>query len=202
VGRGVDDGLVADAMRTVPREAFVDPGYEAFAYDDRPLPIGEGQTISQPYTVARMIEAAALRGGEKVLDIGAGSGYAAAIAGRIADHVYAIERHASLAQAARLRLSALGYDNIDIRIGDGTKGWAEHAPFDVILVAASAPEIPTALKQQLAIGARLVIPTGLDERSQVLRKVTRLTETEYDTEDIGAVVFVPLIGEQGWRQER
>ena len=140
--RGINDPHVLKAMRRVPREAFVDRGLERSAYEDSPLSIGEGQTISQPYIVARMIEAAALRPGETVLDVGAGSGYAAAVASLIADHVFAIERHGTLGESARKRLQELGYDNIDLRIGDGTKGWPEAAPFDVILVAAGGPKVP------------------------------------------------------------
>jgi protein-L-isoaspartate(D-aspartate) O-methyltransferase len=196
VRRGVNDPHVLDAMRRVPREVFVEPGFREFAYEDSPLPIGEGQTISQPYIVARMIEAAELKPGETVLDVGAGSGYAAAVAGQIADRVYAIERHRSLGESARDRLHELGYDNIELRTGDGTKGWPEAAPFDVILIAAGGPEVPRALKEQLAPGGRLVMPVGLDAMSQTLRKLTRTGETDYATEDLGAVMFVPLIEEQ------
>jgi protein-L-isoaspartate(D-aspartate) O-methyltransferase len=158
--RGVSDPLILEAMRRVPREAFVEPGYEEFAYEDGPLPIGEGQTISQPYIVAFMIEAAEVRRGDSVLEVGAGSGYAAGVVSQIADHVYAIERHPSLVEAARQRLRALGYDNIDLQVGDGTRGWPDAAPFDAILVAAGGPMIPMALKEQLAIGGRLVVPVG------------------------------------------
>ncbi|UXN62275.1 protein-L-isoaspartate(D-aspartate) O-methyltransferase [Phyllobacterium zundukense] len=199
--RGINDSHILEAMRRVPREVFVDPGFEEFAYEDSPLPISEGQTISQPYIVARMIEAAELKPGETVLDVGAGSGYAAAVASQIADRVFAIERHHTLGESARRRLQQLGYDNIDLRIGDGTKGWPEAAPFDVILVAAGGPEVPRALKEQLTIGGRLVIPVGLDEWSQTLRKLTRTSETDFETEDLGSVMFVPLIGEQGWAEE-
>ncbi len=185
----------------MPREAFVDPGFEEFAYEDSPLPIGEGQSISQPYIVARMIEAAELKPGETVLDVGAGSGYAAAVASQIAGRVFAIERHRTLGESARKRLQELGFDNIDLRIGDGTKGWREAAPFDVILVAAGGPEVPRALKEQLAMGGRLIIPVGPDELGQILRKLTRTSETHYETEDLGAVMFVPLIGEQGWADD-
>ncbi len=188
-------------MRRVPREAFVDPGFEEFAYEDSPLPIGEGQSISQPYIVARMIDAAELKPGETVLDVGAGSGYAAAVASQIAGRVFAIERHRTLGESARKRLQELGFDNIDLRIGDGTKGWREAAPFDVILVAAGGPEVPRALKEQLAMGGRLIIPVGPDELGQILRKLTRTSETHYETEDLGAVMFVPLIGEQGWADD-
>src|SRR5438046_2687140 len=132
--RGVRDTRVLEAMRRVPREAFVEPGFEEFAYEDGALPIAEGQTISQPYIVALMIEAAEVKPGESVLEVGAGSGYAAAIIGQIADRVYAIERHPSLGKAARQRFKKLGHDNIDLRVGDGTRGWAEAAPFDAIVV--------------------------------------------------------------------
>lgn len=133
-----------------------------------------------------------MKPGETVLDVGAGSGYAAAVASRIVDKVYAIERHSSLGETAQHRLHDLGYDNIDLRIGDGTKGWPEAAPFNVILVAAGGPEVPWALKEQLAIGGRLIIPVGLNEWSQTLRKLTRTSETDFETEDLGAVMFVPL----------
>src|SRR5260370_22082327 len=199
--RGVRNPLVLDAMRRVPREAFVEPGFEEFAYEDAPLPIGEGQTISQPYIVALMIEAAEVQPGDSVLEVGAGSGYAAAIMGQIADRVYAIERHPSLGESARQRFKKLGYDNIDLRVGDGTRGWPEAAPFDAILVAAGGPEVPLALKEQLAIGGRLVIPVGEEERYQALIKLTRKSEAEFEEENLGAVAFVPLIGEQGWAED-
>jgi protein-L-isoaspartate(D-aspartate) O-methyltransferase len=199
--RGVRDRHVLDAMRRVPREAFVEPGFEEFAYEDGPLPIGEGQTISQPYVVAFMIEASEVRPGTSVLEVGAGSGYAAAVMSQIADRVYAIERHPSLGEAARQRFQTLGYDNIELRIGDGTKGWPEAAPFDAILVAAGGPEVPQALKEQLAIGGHLVIPVGEQERHQILLKVTREGESDYEEEDLGAVAFVPLIGAQGWAED-
>jgi protein-L-isoaspartate(D-aspartate) O-methyltransferase len=198
--RGVRDPHVLDAMRQVPREVFVEEGFEEFAYEDSPLPIGEGQTISQPYIVALMIEAGEVRPGDAVLEVGAGSGYAAAVLSRIAARVFAIERHPSLAAKAGDRLEGLGYDNIDLRSGDGTKGWPDAAPFDVILVSAGGPDVPEALKAQLAIGGRLVAPVGREKGSQTLFKLTRRTETEFATEDLGMVSFVPLIGEQGWRE--
>jgi protein-L-isoaspartate(D-aspartate) O-methyltransferase len=197
-GRGIRDEGVLSAMRSVPREVFVEPGFEEFAYEDTPLPIGEGQTISQPYIVALMIEAATLQPGDRVLEVGAGSGYAAAVLSRIAARVYAIERHTALAQAAQRRLTSLGYDNVELRIDDGTRGWTEAAPFDAILVAASGPEVPSALKQQLAIGGRLIIPVGRRDADQMLRKLTRLGATEYQEESLSSVAFVPLVGEQGW----
>jgi protein-L-isoaspartate(D-aspartate) O-methyltransferase len=200
-GRGIRDRNVVEAMRRVPREAFVKPGMEEFAYEDGPLPIGEGQTISQPYIVALMIEAAELGRADRVLEVGAGSGYAAAVMSRIAAKVYAIERHATLGAAAQRRIENLGYDNIELRIDDGTRGWPEAAPFDAILVAASGPDVPRTLKEQLAIGGRLIIPVGLQQFGQTLRKITRKSETEYDEEDLGAVAFVPLIGEQGWAED-
>src|SRR5881392_3143262 len=199
--RGVRDRHVLDAMRRVQREAFVEPGFEEFAYEDGPLPIGEGQTISQPYIVALMIEAAEVKPSDSILEVGAGSGYAAAIMGQIADRVYTIERHPSLGNSARQRFRKLGYNNIELRVGDGTRGWPEAAPFDAILVAAGGPEVPPALKEQLAIGGRLVIPVGEEARYQTLTKLTRTSDAEFEEENLGAVAFVPLIGEQGWAED-
>lgn len=198
--RGIDDARVLDAMRLVPRERFVEPGHEARAHDDGPLPIGEGQTISQPYIVALMVTAAALKPGDRALEVGAGSGYAAAVLSRIAADVYAIERHPVLGEAARRRVAELGYDNIALRVGDGTLGWPEAAPFDAILVAAGGPHPPPALKAQLAVGGRLVIPVGPAE-DQKLLKITRTGETDYSEECLAGVRFVPLIGRQGWDEE-
>jgi protein-L-isoaspartate(D-aspartate) O-methyltransferase len=200
--RGIHDSFVLNAIRKVPREAFVPEGLEEFAYEDTPLPIEAGQTISQPYIVAAMIEAAAVRPGDQVLEIGAGSGYAAAVLSRIAARVYAIERHEVLSRLARQRLARLGYDNVEIRTGDGTKGWPEAAPFDAILVAAGGPAIPQALKDQVDIGGRLVIPIGEDPRDQRLVKVTRKDANHFEEEDLGGVRFVPLIGEHGWREQK
>src|SRR3954452_23055719 len=199
--RGVRDRSVLDAMRRVPREAFVLPGFEEFAYEDGPLPIGEGQTISQPYVVALMIEAAEVRPGDRVLEVGAGSGYAEAVLSRIAERVYAIERHPSLGEAAQRRFERLGYDNIELRVGDGTKGWPEAAPFNAILVSAGGPEVPPALKEQLALGGRLVIPVGKDRHDQALLKITRTRAAAFEQDNLGAVAFVPLIGEQGWAED-
>lgn len=195
--RGIRAPCVLDAMRSVPREAFVAPGLKSFAYEDTPLPIEANQTISQPYIVALMTAAADVAQSDRALEVGAGSGYAAAVLSCIAAEVYAIERHAVLAEKARKRLQRLGYHNIQIRTGDGILGWPEAAPFDAILVSAGAPEIPPALKEQLAIGGRLVLPVGTAERSQRLIKVVRTSDKTYDTKDIGGVQFVPLVGEAG-----
>ena len=199
--RGVRDRHVLKAMGTVPREAFVDPGFEEFAYEDAPLPISEGQTISQPYMVALMIEAAEIKPGDRVLEVGAGSGYAAAVASRIAEKVYSVERLATLGKAAAGRLEALGYSNVELRIGDGTKGWPDAAPFDAILVAAGAPVAPQALKDQLAVGGRLIVPVGNTGEIQTLCKITRCSQTDYEEESLGGVRFVPLIGEEGWSED-
>ncbi len=199
--RGISDPDVLEAMRTVPREAFVDPGFQEFAYEDSALAIGHGQTISQPYIVALMIERAELQPGDIVLEIGTGSGYAAAVFSRIAVHVYTIERHAELAKVAQKRFSDLGYDNIDVRIGDGTAGWPEAGPFDAILVAAGGPGVPYDLKEQLDLGGHLIIPVGSAEE-QRLMKITRVNATRFEEQDLGGVRFVPLVGEQGWTRDR
>jgi protein-L-isoaspartate(D-aspartate) O-methyltransferase len=197
--RGVRDPRVLAAMAAVPREAFVPPELAEFAYDDRPLPIEAGQTISQPYIVAVMIEALGIGPDNTVLEIGTGSGYAAAVLAQIAKHVYTIERHAELAGLARDRLAQLGYANVDVLCGDGTLGWKEHAPFDAIVAAASGPDLPRALLDQLAIGGRLIMPVG-SERAQELVRVTRVGDNEYRRDDLGAVIFVPLIGAHGWEE--
>jgi protein-L-isoaspartate(D-aspartate) O-methyltransferase len=197
-GRGVRDPRVLEAMRQVPREAFVAEALAEFAYEDAPLPIEEGQTISQPYIVALMIEAAEVKPGDRVLDVGTGSGYAAAVLSRIAGEVYAIERHGTLVEFAKRRFEQLGYRNIKIRHGDGTLGWADAAPFDAILVAAGGPEIPEALRTQLKVGGRLVMPIGLLEHQQRLVKVVRDGERDFHEEDLGPVMFVPLVGAFGW----
>ena len=196
--RGVRSELVLNAMRAVPREAFLPDQLREFAYQDSPLPIEESQTISQPYIVAFMTEALALQGGERILEIGAGSGYAAAVLSRIAGEVYTVERIGQLAEKAASTLADLGYHNVHVRHEDGTKGWPEHAPYDGIVVAAGGPEIPESLKEQLKIGGRLVIPIGRDPRVQELVRVTRISENRYDREDLADVRFVPLIGEEGW----
>lgn len=195
--RGISDPYVLKAMGEVAREAFVSAPLSEFAYEDSALPIEAGQTISQPYIVARMIELAELRPGDKVLEVGAGSGYAAAVMSRIAKDVYAIERHEELATQARSREQRLGYHNIEIICADGTKGWPETAPYDAIIVSAGGPKVPEALKRQLAVGGRLVIPVGRDVQQTLLR-VRRTGQDAFEQEDHGGVTFVPLIGEEGW----
>jgi protein-L-isoaspartate(D-aspartate) O-methyltransferase len=197
-GRGVRDRRVLEAMRTVPREAFVAERFAKFAYDDSPLPIAEEQTISQPFVVALMAEALEIRPEDKVLEIGAGSGYAAAVLSRLGREVFAVERHESLAREAEERLARLGYSNVHVHHGDGTLGWPEHSPYDAIVVAAGGPEVPPALLGQLAEGGRLVIPIGPDPRTQELVRVRRRAEGGNVREALGAVRFVPLIGAQGW----
>ena len=198
VARGVRSELVLDAMRRVPREAFLPQQLREFAYEDSPLPIEEGQTISQPYIVAFMIEALALEGGEKILEIGTGSGYAAAVLAEIAKDVYTVERIGQLAEKAASALADLGYSNVHVLHGDGTRGWPDHAPYDGIIVAAGGPKVPESLKEQLKIGGRLVIPVGRDCKIQELVRVTRISENEYRSEDLADVRFVPLIGDEGW----
>ncbi len=195
--RGIRDPRLLAAMRRVPRERFVPAELAALAYDDTPLPIDAGQTISQPYVVALMTEALELEPDDRVLEIGTGSGYAAAVLAELAREVYTIERHRVLADGARERLEALGYRNVQVRCGDGTLGWPEHAPFDAIVVTAGAPAVPASLREQLAVGGRLVIPVG-SERVQKLLRVRRTGEAAWEEEDLGAVRFVPLIGAEGY----
>jgi protein-L-isoaspartate(D-aspartate) O-methyltransferase len=197
-GRGIADARVLEAFRSVPREAFVPDDLAEFAYEDAPLPIGSGQTISQPYIVAVTIEALGLRGDERVLEIGTGSGYAAAVMSQLAGEVFTVERLEGLCDSARERLARLGHANVQVLCSDGTLGWPEHAPYDAIAVAAGGPDVPKALLDQLAPGGRLVMPVGPDETSQVLVRVTKESDARLRTESLGAVRFVPLIGEQGW----
>jgi len=197
--RGIDDQSILDAFREVPREEFVDEEHRRWAYDDHPLPIEAGQTLSQPYIVALMIEAAAIGPGDKVLEVGAGSGYAAAVISRIAGRIVAIERHGELAQIARVRMERLGYQNVRILQGDGTRGCADEAPFDAILAAASGSHVPKPLVDQLSAGGRLVMPVGNPGWVQELVKVTKRPDGTTEQENLGGVRFVPLIGEEGWR---
>ncbi len=199
--RGLRDQAVLNAINAVAREEFVPTELIEFAYSDSPLPIAASQTISQPYIVALMTAALELKTGERVLEVGTGSGYAAAVLAEIAKEVYTIERHKILADTARGKLEELGYNNIRVLYGDGTLGWPEHAPYDAIVVAAGGPEVPENLKQQLAIGGRLVIPVGSSLRTQKLLRVRRISEHDYQEEDLGGVRFVPLIGAAGWQDE-
>lgn len=197
VSRGVHDPRVLDAMRKVPRHLFVDEALCDQSYNDHPLPISERQTISQPYIVALMTEALGLQGMEKVLEIGTGSGYQTAILAELANRVYSIERLLGLSQRARQVLQDLGYRNVALKVGDGTLGWPEEAPFDAILVSAGAPSVPQPLVDQMAVGARLVIPVG-DHLSQELVLVERISEGVRKT-DMGGCRFVDLIGKCAWK---
>jgi len=196
--RGILDRRVLDAMRSVPRELFVPEHLAEFAFEDAPLPIEADQTISQPYIVALMLEAAELEGDDKVLEVGAGSGYASAIIAQLVDEVVAIERHAELARLAGERMERLGLEHVSIYEGDGTGGYPAKAPFDAIIVSASGSHVPDVLLQQLEIGGRLVMPVGEPHEVQKLIKVTRAGEDDYEQEELGAVRFVPLIGRHGW----
>ena len=198
--RGVRDQRVLDAMARVPRELFVPEDLKPFAYEDRPLPIPSGQTISQPYIVAYMLEALTLTGDERVLEIGAGSGYAAAVLAMIAAQVYAIERFQDLADYARTRLAQAGIRNVHILHADGTEGWRDQAPFDAVLVSAGAPRIPDSLLEQLNVGGRMVAPVGKTQLAQELIRVTHVDAGEYVREDLADVRFVPLIGREGWEE--
>lgn len=197
-GRGIKDERVLSAMRKVPRHEFLPEALQAMAYNDSALPIGEGQTISQPYMVALMTELLGLTGPERVLEIGTGSGYQAAVLAELCEKVYTVERIKTLAQKARDLLDRLGYRNVAIKVYDGTYGWKEMAPFDAIIVTAAAPEIPKPLVDQLKEGGRMVIPVG-ERYGQVLRKVVKTPEGPV-TETSIPCMFVPLIGNHGWKE--
>lgn len=197
--RGIRAERVLDAMRSVPRHLFVPLESRHSAYMDGPLSIGQGQTISQPYIVALMTEALELRGHERVLEIGTGSGYQAAILSQLASHVYTVERIPELASRAQDLFRQLGYDNISMHIGDGTLGWLEHAPYEAIIVTAAAPEIPRPLTDQLAEGGRLVAPIG-GSWSQSLVRV-RKQRGHLRRQELTSVAFVPLIGQHGWPEK-
>mgnify|MGYP003393386638 CR=1 FL=1 len=194
----ISDERVLSAMNRVPRHLFVPDALRAQAYKDNALPISGGQTISQPFIVARMSELLELKGRERVLEIGSGSGYQTAVLALVARKVFAVERLATLASDAKTRLMSMGYRNISYKTADGTEGWEVYAPFDAMLVAAGGPEIPEPLVQQLEIGGRMVIPVGQDKKTQMLVRVTR-TAKGYETENCGPCSFVPLIGQHGWK---
>lgn len=199
VRRGIADPRVMAAMGEVPREAFLDDASRENAYRDAPLPIGCGQTISQPYIVAFMVEAARVVPGDRVLEVGTGSGYAAAVLAGIAGEVHGIEWHEPLARAASRRLQRLGYRNVIVTSGDGSIGKPEAAPFDVIIVSAGAPRVPEKLKGQLAIAGRLIVPVGSERGLQHLLRIVRTDEARFHEEQLAGVMFVPLVGEDGWR---
>ena len=201
-GRGVDAPRLLDAFRAVPRELFVPEEVRDLAYEDGPLPIEAGQTVSQPYIVALMISAAGVAPGRRVLEIGAGSGYAAAVMSRIAREVIAVERHSGLVEPARERMRRLGFGNVRILEGDGTGGLPSEAPFDAILCSASGSHVPDALRRQLCVGGILVMPLGAPDSAQKLVKVTRRGDELFEQEDLGPVRFVPLIGAHGWADPR
>lgn len=192
------DDRVMEAMASVPREVFVPRGCRRLAYSDGPLPIGMGQTISQPYMVAWMAEALELAPEDRVLEVGTGSGYSAAVLSRLAGSVHTVERHLSLARAARSVLERLGYGNVRVRHGDGSLGWPEHAPYDAIVVAAGGPRVPAALRDQLGPGGRIVMPVGSAPGRQVLVRERRGVSGRIGREELGLVRFVPLVGEEGF----
>ncbi|MGV2866564.1 protein-L-isoaspartate(D-aspartate) O-methyltransferase [Achromobacter sp. AGC39] len=201
IDRGVHDPAVLAAMRRVPRHAFVPDNTRALAYDDGALPIECGQTISQPYIVALMLQSAMLRPSDRVLEIGTGSGYAAAVMARIVQVVHTVERHERLALKAREQLQRLGCDNVIVHVDDGTLGLPSRAPFDAIVAAASGPYVPPAWREQLAIGGRLIMPVGPSSGPQHLIRLWREADTDYREQSLGMVAFVPLIGEQAWHSE-
>ncbi len=199
--RGIKNPLVLHAMAKIPRHLFVPPHLRDEAYADYPLAIGEGQTISQPYIVALMTEGLELSPGSKVLEIGTGSGYQAAILAEISKEVYSIERLSSLAERAEELLRQLGYDNVYIKVGDGTMGWPEHAPYDAIIVTAAAPSVPPPLLEQLKVGGRMVIPVGGAFSQDLLKIVKTDSQGNYTTRSLGGCVFVKLYGKFGWKKE-
>jgi protein-L-isoaspartate(D-aspartate) O-methyltransferase len=197
VARGITDARVIAALRRIPRHLFVDPGIVNRAYDDSALPIGEKQTLSQPYMTARMTEALALNGDEKVLEVGTGSGYQTALVAELCFNVFSVEKLRVLSRKARTLLDQLEYQNIALHVGDGTIGWSEHAPYDAIIVSAGSPSMPKPLLDQLSSCGRLVIPVG-DEQNQTLLRVTR-TRSGFEQEQLGECKFVKLFGKYGWR---
>jgi protein-L-isoaspartate(D-aspartate) O-methyltransferase len=198
VRRGIEDQRVLDAMRRVPRHEFVPEGSERYAYEDHPMPIGDGQTISQPFIVALMLEAARIGPEDSVLDVGTGSGYAAAVAAELGHRVVSIERHRDLALTAAATLEALGY-RVNVVTGDGTRGWPPGAPYDVIVAAATGPTLPRAWPEQLAPEGRIVMPIGRPGGAQHLTVFERGADGDLHERSLGAVTFVPLVGEDAWR---
>lgn len=203
--RGVRSEAVLEAMRRVPRAGFVPTHLKEFVYEDTPLPFDEGQTIFQPYTVAAMIEALELEKGDKVLEVGTGSGYSAAVLGEIAGTVYTIESYPSLAETARQRLEQHGYGNVHVVHGDGSAGYPDAAPYNAILVTAGAPEVPEVLRRQLAVGGRLVMPVGSEQKVQKVQKLVRLRRTDqnwFEEEESESLTmhFAPLVGKYGWQE--
>lgn len=196
LARGIGQSRIVQAMRKIPRHLFIDPGLVKRAYEDSAIPIGDKQTLSQPYMAARMTEALELQGNEKVLEIGTGSGYQTALLAELCFNVFSVEKIRPLSRKARLLLDRLEYHNIALHVGDGTLGWSEHAPYDGIIVTAGAPELPKPLLDQLAPGGRLVIPVG-DEQGQVLMRIRR-NPNGYSTEQLGDCRFVKLLGKYGW----
>lgn len=194
--KGIKDQRVLQAIHSIPRHIFVDTAFENRAYEDSALPIGNGQTISQPYTVAAQTELLELEEGDKILEIGTGSGYQAAVLCELGADVYSVERHEKLYRSAKEILQELGY-RPHLKLGDGTLGWSAYAPYDAIVVTAGAPVVPEDLKDQLKIGGRLVVPVG-DQKSQVMVRIIRTGEDEYKEEKLNYFKFVPLIGEKGW----
>jgi protein-L-isoaspartate(D-aspartate) O-methyltransferase len=199
VERGITDERVLEAMRETPRERFVDPELASEAFLDKALPMIHGQTISQPYIVALMAQQAAIQATDRVLEVGAGSGYGAAILGRLAARVWTIERVPQLSRRAGVIVATLGLSNVTVLRGDGSLGWPAAAPFNAIIVTAAAPEAPASLRQQLAVGGRLIIPIGSPDGQQRLVKIVRKDAETFEQEDICPVAFVPLIGENGYR---
>ncbi|MGH9498320.1 MAG: protein-L-isoaspartate(D-aspartate) O-methyltransferase [Terriglobales bacterium] len=196
--RGIRDQRVLAAMGKVPRHLFVDEEYRDSAYEDHPVPIGAGQTVSQPYIVAFMLEVLSLDGSERVLEIGTGSGYLTALLAELARQVYSVERIGSLSQAAESALQRLGYTNVSLKVGDGSTGWADHAPFDAIVVSAAAPEVPKALLEQLREAGRMIIPVGPAEAQEL--KLVRKERGRAVVTNLEACRFVPLIGQEGYRE--
>lgn len=200
IARGITDQKIISVMEEVPRHQFVEEALQSQAYTDYALPIGEKQTISQPFIVAAMTEALTLKQDDRVLEVGTGSGYQSAILSRLVSHVFSVERIVSLARRARRILDSLHYSNVHIHVSDGSSGWAEQAPFDAIIVTAGAPEVPQDYLDQLTIGGRLVIPVG-NGNSQVLKRIIRTADQTFSEEDLLDCRFVPLIGEHGWSEK-